>query len=154
MAWWMDRALAAICDLHHHMILQILTDAFDRHACLDTVFRQLVGIADAESISICGELITPPARMTSHNSRARFRFATLAKFHADRTTALKQHPRHQSLDLGIVRFSRSNAGRKYAAAALQRRPSRIVFWLRPMPSFSGPLRSSFHARPVARDAAT
>jgi hypothetical protein len=51
------------------VILQVLPDARQRHLRLDPGGAQRIGIADAESISTCGELMTPPASSTSRWAR-------------------------------------------------------------------------------------
>ena len=105
-----------------------------------------------DSIRICGELMTPPASSTSR--RARTVWVPPARRYSTPTARLRSsRMRDTSARVSTVRFGRRIAGRRYATAALQRRPSRMVFWFRPMPSLLPLLRSGFHFSPAVRFAA-
>jgi hypothetical protein len=80
-----------------------------------------------DNCNSCGELIAPPARITSAFARKHPRLATPAIFHPHRAAALDHHPR-ASAPVTTDRFARCIAGRRKARAAEFRRAPLIVIW--------------------------
>jgi hypothetical protein len=91
-----------------------------------------------DNISNCGELIAPPARMTSRSARA-ILVSPCLTYSMPTARVPSNTTRVASAPTSIVRLGRFSAGRRYAVAALQRRPSRMVIWIAANPSCSAPL---------------
>ena len=63
--------------------------------------RSASGSPMPDSISTCGELITPPARITSRSARATLVSPPCEIFDADRAIVLEQHAGHQRIHLDV-----------------------------------------------------
>ena len=91
-----------------------------------------------DSISNCGELIEPPARITSRSARATLVWPpwtySMPTARVPSITILVA-----SAPTSTVRLRRAIAGRRYAVAALQRLPLRSVIWIGAKPSCCAPL---------------
>ena len=93
------RLLAPVHQDHRDMVLQVLADARQRD-----LHRNAHGGASSsgspmpDSIRSCGELMTPPARITSRSARAATVSAALPVFDADGAASLEEDARGQRLD--------------------------------------------------------
>ncbi len=91
-----------------------------------------------DSIRRCGELNTPPARITSRAARSSCVRPSL-RYSIPTARVPSIITRVASAPVISVTFGRASAGRRKARAALHRRPLRMVDWPREMPSCSAPL---------------
>ena len=95
-----------------------------------------------ESIKSCGELIAPPARMTSRPAKASHRVAAAGRvFHAYSAMTVQQYTVDQRADFD-AEIGAAKRRSQVSDAALHRRPSRIVTCRRVKPSCWRPLKSS------------
>lgn len=91
-----------------------------------------------DNIRICGVLKAPPETMTSHDASARTDLPSLT-YSTPIAVVPRSITRITSAPVSIVKLARRIAGLRNAVAADERRPFRMVYWLRPNPSWDAAL---------------